>query len=323
MGKLLDIMRYFALSLVVLCLSCSSGERQQWMQDEGKIKILSTTAIVDDMVGNIGGEYIDRLVLIQGALNPHSYELVKGDDEKLGCADLIFYSGLGLEHGPSLAAYLEGNGKAFSIGEMIVKEHPDKVLIVDGQIDPHIWMDVSLWSSGAKGIVDHLSRIDPEHAQEYRKRGEAYLKKLQDLDQKLRDEMLLVEEHRRYLITSHDAFNYFSRRYLATDEEVCNGCWQARCTAPEGLAPDGQLSTTDIQNVIDHLVTYQVSVLFPESNLSRDSIQKIHHAGRKKGLDVQIAKSPLFGDTMGKGDTYEQMMQHNIYVIKEHLIERP
>lgn len=317
-------MRYFVLCLVVLFAACTSGgDRQAWMKDSGKIKILSTTAIVDDMVGRIGGEYIDRTVLIQGALNPHSYELVKGDDEKLGFAELIFYSGLGLEHGPSLAAYLNGNEKAVSIGGAVAKERPEALLVVDGQVDPHIWMDISLWSCGAKGVVEALSKIDPEHADEYQARGKAYCQELQLLDQKLREEMLVVSEERRYLITSHDAFNYFSRRYLATDEEQCNGCWQNRCTAPEGLAPDGQLSTTDIQNVIDHLVTYNVSVLFPESNLSRDSIRKIQHAGQKKGLDVQIAKKPLFGDAMGEGYTYKQMMSHNIQVIREHLIERP
>ena len=73
-------------------------------------------------------------------------------------------------------------------------------------------------------------------------------------------------------MTSHDAFNYFARAYLADPEEVE---WQKRFEAPEGLAPDGQLSVADIQRIIDHICMYRIAVLFPESNVSRDSLRKI------------------------------------------------
>ncbi len=314
------MMRRFFLVFTLCFTGCSTGEHRGWTAGSDATKVLCTTAIVEDMVAAIGGAEIDTCVLIQGALNPHSYELVKGDDEKLQAADLIFYSGLGLEHGPSLAAHLDGNERAVSIGGVITTRQPGALLFVDGQVDPHIWMDVSLWMLGVEGVVDAFSAIDPEHSDLYRERGERYREKLQKLDQTLYDEMREVSESSRYLVTSHDAFNYFSKRYLATEEELATGGWKKRCTAPEGLAPDGQLSTVDIQNVIAHMVHFDVSVLFPESNLSRDSILKIQHAGRKMGLDVHIAQKPLYGDAMGSGENYASMMTHNVRVIKEALL---
>src|SRR5262245_59697529 len=102
--------------LLIFCFACrrenSQVSIQTWMQQTGKLKVLSTIAMIDDLVKQVGGEYIDRMTLIKGELNPHSYQLVKGDDEKLAFADIIFFNGLGLEHGPSLQHYLENSKKA-------------------------------------------------------------------------------------------------------------------------------------------------------------------------------------------------------------------
>ena len=65
------------------------------MEPNGKLKVLSTTAMLHDLVKQIGGDEIDSTVLICGDLDPHTYQLVKGDGEKLSFADLVFYNGLG------------------------------------------------------------------------------------------------------------------------------------------------------------------------------------------------------------------------------------
>ena len=103
-------------------------------------------------------------MLIQGDLDPHSYEMVKGDGEKLSGADLIFYNGLGLEHGASLSAILQGSPNAMAIGEKIKSICPERILMRGGAIDPHIWMDISLWQKGIDPIVEALSGADPEGA---------------------------------------------------------------------------------------------------------------------------------------------------------------
>jgi manganese/zinc/iron transport system substrate-binding protein len=91
---------YPFLMMVLFLNGCSGGRQEdfrKWTEDNGKIKVLSTTAMINDLVKQIGQDRVDTLTLIQGELDPHSYQLVKGDDEKLGFATLIFYSGLGLE----------------------------------------------------------------------------------------------------------------------------------------------------------------------------------------------------------------------------------
>lgn len=287
-----------------------------WMRDNGKIKVLSTTAQIGDLVSQVGGERVDSLVLIQGNLDPHSYEIVKGDAEKLGKADLIFYNGLGLEHGASLSSLLRNSPKAIPIGEKIRLSHSDQMIWREGVVDPHIWMDISLWKEGIDPIVSVLSQLDPEGALLYQEQGKKLSVKMDEMHRDIQALLRTVPSEKRYLVTSHDAFQYFARSYLAEPREEN---WAERVNAPEGLAPEGQLKARELQKIIDVLKKRRIAVLFPESNVSRDSIQKIATAGKEFGLNVQICSEPLYGDAMNHL-TYLEMMHENANTIAKYLL---
>jgi manganese/zinc/iron transport system substrate-binding protein len=316
-------LKYFFPFLVLL--GCTSGSvssaAQDWGKQNGKVKVLSTTAMIDDIVGEIGGERVDHLALILGEIDPHNYELVKGDDEKLTMAQIIFYNGLGLEHGASLRYQLRSHPNAVGVGDQVLKETPDLILHEGHEIDPHIWMDISLWSEIVDPIVAALSQSDPEGQQYYQQRGAIVRKNMMQVHEHIEKQLQAIPQEKRYLVTSHDAFNYFARGYLATPEERLSGGWKKRFDAPEGLAPEGQLSTSDIQAVIDHLIQYHIQVVFPESNVSRDALKKVVHACGQKGLDVKIAEEVLYGDAMGSktsdADTYLKMIDHDAQVLVE------
>lgn len=328
--KLLRILVFFGLAFLVLgCGKEKKGAHglKNWMTPNDKLKILSTTAMINDVVKRVAGEHADTLTLIQGNLDPHSYQLVKGDDEKIAFADLVFYNGLGLEHGASLQNLLTKSPKAIPLGNKLQQHFPTKILYVSGQVDPHIWMDMSLFSEIVPVVVEMLSEKDPSHRADYERQGVALKKELLALHQEVRKKIQAIPSKQRYLVTSHDAFNYFARAYMADDKELSDErLWQDRFQAPEGLAPDSQLSSANIQLIINHLLRYQIHVIFPESNVSQDSIRKIVQAGQAKGLHLAIAEEPLYGDAMGvnqdNGDTYPGMIAHNADVIEKYLKER-
>lgn len=312
------------LLVVLLALfSCESGDCvssandwRHWMESSGRVKVLSTTAMIGDFVKKVGGEFVDAQVLIQGQLDPHSYQLVKGDDEKLSVADVIFYNGLGLEHGPSLHYHLKENSRAIALGDLIEKSDPTLILFAGGQRDPHIWMDISLWSRILPHIAEGLSQHDPSHAEYYRKRASELQQEYRKEHFYLQKQIWKIPANRRYLITSHDAFSYFARAYLKSEEESSEEQWGHRFAAPEGLAPESQLSHTDIQEILDHAAQFDVHVLFPESNVNPASLQKILSASDELGLDLRISKRALYGDAMGcpgsGAGTYRGMMRWNI-----------
>lgn len=311
---------------VLLLWSCSSGQRndfRQWAQPDGRIKVLSTIAMIDDLVKEIGGDTISTLTLIKGDLDPHSYRLVKGDDEKLAMADVVICSGLGLEHGPSLRDYLSKNPKSICVGDLIKESDPESILYLQKTPDPHVWMNISLWAKSVPFIVAVLSEKDPAHAELYKQRGDALVERMMKEHRLLQEKMAKIPSEKRYLVTSHDAFNYFTEAYLATESERKEGGWEKRFVAPEGLAPESQLSSVDIRQILTHMKAYNIHVIFPESNVSQASIRKLLDAGNEENMHLVIATEPLYGDAMGsKGsgaDSYLKMIRHNVEIIEKYL----
>lgn len=303
--------------------SCSNemqhAQFQEWTGETKKIRVLSTTAMLDDLVGQIGGERISHLSLMVGDVDPHCYELVKGDDEKFCLAQIVFYNGLGLEHGASVRYQLETHPCSLALGEEVARLFPEKIIYVNGEIDPHLWMDISLWSETIDPIVQALSNCDPEGKEIYERNGEQLKIQMHEAHQRVCKEMGGIPDHKRFLVTSHDAFNYFAKAYLATEEEKMGEGWRDRFDAPEGLSPDGQLGAADIQQVIRHLEKHQIKTVFPESNVSRDSLKKIVSVCAQKGWKVVISPEVLYGDAIGEmeGDegAYLKMVEHNANVL--------
>jgi len=84
------------------------------------------------------------------------------------------------------------------------------------------------------------------------------------------------------------------------------------------VSPDGQLSPHDIRQAIAFLKEHQIHVVFPESNISRDSVAKIASASSELGFPIALCQEPLYGDSTG-GLTYLEMMQRNAEVISQNL----
>jgi manganese/zinc/iron transport system substrate-binding protein len=306
---------------------CKTGENRTpsavWMQNNGKLKILCITAMCQDLVESIAGDAADCLTLIKGESDPHSYQLVKGDDEKFARADIIFSSGLGLEHGPSLRALLHKNPKAFSLGDFLALHYPEEVIFVDNTPDPHIWMDVALWSKSIPFIARVLAERAPGKEQQIGLRASSLQGKLQEVEAKIQQAFAKLRESQKYLITTHSSCNYFARAYLSTPKEQKDGSWRKRCTAPEGLSPESQLSTADIQRLLLYIEEHDVRVAFIESNVNYDSLKKVSEIMKKKAKPFYICTEPLYTDAMGSKESgagsYSSMMLYDALVISKNL----
>ncbi|MBM3198441.1 MAG: ABC transporter substrate-binding protein [Chlamydiae bacterium] len=311
--------RFVYFCIVVLLASCSTVVKKQEAAGLGKIQVLATTAMIADLVAEVGGDRVFCDVLIRGEADPHSYELVKGDGERMDAASVLFFTGLNLEHGASLRAKILTHAHSVSLGGYIAEHYADLLLWEEGQVDPHVWMDISLWAKVITPIVEALVEMDPQGTSYYQERGELLYQHMMEHHEKLCLRMRAIPEHRRYLVTSHDAFGYFTRGYLASEEELATEEWKVRCKAPEGLSPDGQLGALHLQRIVDHLVQYQISTVFPESNVSQDSLKKIVAACKEKKKPIRFSSCTLYGDCMGEpgslGESYLGMIEHNVGVL--------
>ncbi len=311
------------LFLCVILVACgssggSSNDLSNWVKSDGKIRVLATTSIVQDLVQRIGGDKVKVVAIINGNQDPHSYEVVKGDGEKFTYAEVVFASGLMLEHSGSMEYQLKHHKNVVYIGNEILDRYPSEIISVDGQLDPHIWMDIMLWSYSIDFVRDKLIQMDPAHEVFYREQSDAVRLEFSKLDSEITEKMHRIPENKRYLGTSHDAFNYFVRRYFATPEEVKNDSWRVRMQALQGLAPDEQISVLQIKEIVDHVCKYHINVIFPESNLSRDSLEKVKEACGKRGVYIRLASDTLYGDTLG-GKTYLEMLEYDADVLESGL----
>ncbi len=300
---------------IALILLASCGSKAP--ADSTQLRVVATTAMIADIVQAVGGEEVFVDTLIGEGLDPHSYEFVKGDEEKLFDARLVFYNGLGLEHGASLCRWLKNSPHAVGLGDLILKQEPSAIIHSASELDPHIWMDVALFARSVPFIEQALCEADPEHAAQYRQRAAQLSARLQQLDRQVREEIAHIPPQCRYLVTCHDAFHYFVRAYFNVTD------WQNHCFAPEGLAPDGQISLSDLRTIISQIKRHAIPVVFVEEAVNRDAIERIVTVAKGEGVTVSIAEKPLYSDTLGPKESqaalWEGMVLYNAQVIREGL----
>lgn len=314
--RLLSLFTLFSL----FCACSQTARDNSWFDQDQRLAVLSTTEMIESLVREVGKEEIKSLSLISHGLDPHTYELVKGDDEKLLRADLIFFNGLGLEHGSSLKYALQTNPNAFSLSQELGK---DAIIYHGSTPDPHIWMDLSLFSKTIDTIVFELTRARPDKQEFFEQNGNALRKRLLALHNDAKALFTEIPPEKRYLVTTHDAFHYFARAYLATKEELKGEAWRIRCKAPEGLAPDGQISITILEDLLRHIRTYRVTSLFAEEAINQDSLRKLVEAARETGMEISIPAQTLYSDSLGGPgspvENYFQMIPYNSKIIAEHI----
>ena len=309
--KMITGIRFFLLSaLLVLCASCAESSGS--VKREGTIKVVTTTALIGDLVKNVAGEKAEVISLMGTGVDPHLYKASAGDVEKLAGADMIFYNGLHLEGKiTDVLAQMKKSG-VFTVG---VAEGIDKSLLLspeeyEGYYDPHIWFDVTLWKKAAKIVMEAFSLYDPQNADTYRQNAESYLKELNLLQSYIQNKIDSLRHERRVLITAHDAFNYFGRGY---GFEVMG---------LQGISTDSEASVADIQNLSRVITERKIPAVFVETSISPRYMRALRASVKARGFDVRIGGS-LYSDSMGSPGTeegsYIGMFRSNVDTIVESL----
>ncbi|MGH7795525.1 MAG: metal ABC transporter substrate-binding protein, partial [Candidatus Binatia bacterium] len=214
-------MRAILLTLCCLCVvsACGKKEEPEPVAPVKKINVVTTVAPITSMVENIGGDKIRLTGIIPEGINSHTFEPVPSDVKILAEADLLIVNGLELEE-PTLKlakANMKQNSALLRLGDKTITE---KEYIYDfsfpkshGHPNPHLWLNPQHVMRYAALIRDELVRIDPENKSAYEQNAAAYSKKLEALDRAVEEAAKTIPESHRRLLTYHDSWPYFARRY--------------------------------------------------------------------------------------------------------------
>ncbi|MFD0372163.1 anchored repeat ABC transporter, substrate-binding protein [Streptomyces sp. NPDC127114] len=85
-----------AMLLVAGC-AAGAGDRQDGRSGDAALTVSTTTAIIADLVRNVGGDRVDVRSVVPHHGDPHSYEPSPGDAARVARSDLVFSNGLLLE----------------------------------------------------------------------------------------------------------------------------------------------------------------------------------------------------------------------------------
>ena len=158
----------------------------------------------------------------------HDYQLQTGDMKLLAKADVFLINGAGMEsYLPSVTGAfpaLKVTDASQGIELLCAEEEPDGHHDHDhdhaGAYNAHVWLDAAnaqmMVSNLAQGLMDAM----PDKAEAVAANRDAYLARLETLDQQLQE--TLAGLPRKDIITFHEAFPYFANAYGLNVAAVVN-----------------------------------------------------------------------------------------------------
>lgn len=269
--------------------------------DSGQLHVVATTTQIGDWVREVGGNAVAVDQVLQPNTDPHEYEPRPSDVEAAAEAELVFANGDELDHWIDQIVSDSGSGaRIVDLGAGVPERLPGESSGAEAsRYDPHWWHDPRNAEAAVREIERRLAAADPAHRKLFQRNADAYLRRLRGLDAGIARCIDSVPRGERKLVTDHDAFGYFARRYGI---EVVGAVIPSQTT-------QGQPSAKDVSDLIALIEREGVKAVFPESSVSPKVAEAI---ARQTGASAAYT---LYGDTLGpagsSGATYLSMEAAN------------
>lgn len=301
------------LCSLILCVICVIYLKisQQASGKQHKPYVVCTTNLIGDVLHTIAGDTIDLKVLMLPGVDPHSYKPIQTDLFSITQATIIFYHGLHLEaRMADLFDQIKSVKKTVAVTQDI---QPSQLIAVNSSgtlFDPHIWFDPNLWTIVIQTITKELCKICPQHQSLYEQNQQEYIAAIKRMYTTTKKIIDTIPTHKKILITSHDAFSYFSKAYHCAVMSL------------QGINTTSEAALQDMQQIINTIIARKIPTIFIESSIPARAMQAIAQAASKKNHRVAIG-CELYSDSLGSPDhqagNYIGMMEYNVHAIAQGL----
>jgi manganese/zinc/iron transport system substrate-binding protein len=307
--------RVLLLSLALMVVGVATAQDQQ--QGQNGLNVVATTTQAADIIRILADgvdEAINITALMGAGVDPHLYQPTESDIMAMNEADVVVYNGLNLEgqFDTVFNALSEQGVTTLTLGQPVKDagfivggfELSEELTNVD---DPHFWFDPRNWEITTLSLAESLAETDPDNAETYMSNADAYIADLRTLFDWAEAGMRSVPAAQRYLVTSHDAFQYYGAAFG----------W--RVFGIQGLSTEDEAGVGDIQGTVDFVINNDIPVLFVESSIPPSTIEAVIEAVEDAGGAVRAGVRELYSDAMGEvgtfGGTYIGMIGENTYTV--------
>lgn len=290
-------------------------------QAAGDISLVVTTTplgSVTEQIATCAGGTSTTLMPVNA--DPHDFSASSAQVADMVKADLVIANGLGLEGG--LDASLQ-QVEADGTEVLHVAEHIDPLPWGDhehehaheeegheghnhGDLDPHFWLDVARMAEAAQLIGDEVAERTGDDT--WSECGAEVSGELTALDEEIREDLSVIPEERRTIVTDHEAFGYFNNAY---------DFHSAGVVIPGG-STEAQPSSADLASLAGVIREENVPVIFANAAVNQTLVDAL---AAEVGEDVQVVS--LYEGSVGPKDgpaaDYQGMMRENARLIVEAL----
>ena len=280
--------RRWALSFLIALVLAGCGS-----DDDGADgpTVSATTGIVADIAEQVAGDDATVEQVIPEGATPHDFQLSAADRAKIEDSILLVNNGAALEEGVPVD---EINVPKFTLTEHAGELLPD---------DPHVWMDPTRVAAALPALADALAEADPDHADGYRQRAEAYAAELKRVDSEIETALETVPGQNSELVTSHDALGYFADRYG----------FEVVATPFPASGAEAEASAARIKEVEDVIRATQVPTVFAEEEDDPEVLELIADDTGVEIVEDLLVESP------GSAGSYLQMLRRDAQLIADGL----
>lgn len=261
--------------------------------------VVATASIFADMALQIGDTLIEVETIVPIGGDPHTYEPRPSDLILINKASVILKNGLSFEKW--MNKLIENSGTKASV--VLITEGIESIQsdTYDNSPDPHAWMDAENGLIYAENIYETLLELLPEQKDQLEQNYLGYKDQIVKTEVYIKEQISSIPENQRILITSHDAFKYYGRKYGLQLESIL------------GTSTDAEAQTKDVERIIQIIRVSKVPAVFIETTVNPKMLKQI---ATDNGI---IVGGSLFSDSIGDKDseapTYIDMLHYNTKTI--------
>ena len=271
-------------------------------------RLVTTVAPITSIVENVAGDRARVTGIVPEGVNSHTFRPVPSDARTMAKADLIIMNGLHLEI-PTLKLARANKRPDTPILLLADRTVSRQDYVFDfsfpkdgGPPNPHLWPDPVHVMNYARLVRDALARAHPVGRAFYRDNTDRYLKQLGTLDRAIAAAVATVPPENRRLLTYHDSWPYFARRY---------GFTVIGAVQPSSFSEPGP---REVARLIDQLRRARVPAVFGSEVFPSPVLAQIAREAGTVFVD-KLRDDDLPGEPGDPIHSYTGMMLHNIRTI--------